>query len=508
MANEQGQGPGIEAEPGQEQHLEGTIRIQGDDGEIYFLRPDQLKHVGETQKEIPSFLKPLAEVPPPEGLPPAPEAREPITDDAIRELSTQIIAFNVENYDELNATNLAEAQQKFNQPARRFFEQLVVHGSPRGEYYFGIDAVTDNPIIFNTTDLDGRGAVALMRMAGVDTSKIEYVKPGSKIEGKTNLDTGDQWGLAVALPKDARGLDPDEIRARNLKATIFIDHHGEEAQRGYSATKGTYEVLTRLGMLEKTPVLDKTVDFITMEDNGIFPFEEYERSDRILAGLAPRMRFMGRTDEQGHSEPGIYNVARYAADNDRSIEQMATFEFDEEQIRDYGLERVSREKRAEIEGSQEAIRQAHENGFVVESPEYGKVIIDIGRRIDGGWRAIKCPTFPGGPHDTLISWEPRNNGFYVNASRDFDARIRTLATRQGVVVRERMWLQPQNPDQPLLISLPEILAAMAVPLSELEKSRMRDGRFNPRGLYAAVQREEENRNVNVYGIARPPGQRR
>jgi hypothetical protein len=445
---------------------------------------------------------------PPEP-PPSAEAREPITSEAIRELATQIIAFNVENYEQLNAATEAEGQQRFNEVARKFFEQLVVHGSPGGEYYYGVDAATDNPIIFNTTDLDGRGAIALMRMAGVDTSKIEYVKSSDKIEGKTNLDTGDRWGLAVVLPEGgAQGLDPEEIKKRNLRATIFIDHHGPEAQKGYSATKGVYETLVRLGMLEKTPVIDKTVEFITRMDNGIFPFETYERSDRTVAGLAHRMRLFSSPDGK------IAGLTDVMAAFPEEADSIGEHELSDGDIEILDLQRASKEKRREIEESRRALRDANENGFIVESPEYGRIVVDVGSRVDGGWQAIKCPTILGEPADVYIKWMPRTNSFFISASRDFDPRVREIIEAQGgIVVRGNMGVKipaerGEEEPAPQTIAVAGILSGMGIGREQIDRSRARpDGSFNTQGLYAAIQREQENTGVNIYRIPPRPQRR-
>lgn len=520
MLSEQGESGETTPTPEQQEPM---MRIRTSDGQIRIVPLSQLSPLAQPEPEKekkPSLISPTPE--------PTIEPKETIDDENIRELTTQIIAFNVDNYDELNvlggvsldelekmspeerAAKEAEMQERFNAPARRFFEELVVHGATRGEHYFGVDAATDNPIIFNTTDLDGRGAVGLMAMAGVDVSRLEYVKKGDKIEGKVNLDTGNHWGLAVALPEGAKGLSPEEIKRRNLKATIFIDHHGPEAKRGYSATKGVYETLVRLGMLEKTEVLDRTVEFITRQDNGVFPFEDYEKSDKILAGLTEGLKLRGSRHEDGSYTPGLINFMLYSIDHNKSLEEMAKFELDEEEIKKFGLERESAKKKEEIIDSQIALKEDEEEGSIAESPEYGRIVFDYEGHVKGGWEAIKCPGILGQPADVLIQWYPRTNGFFISASRDFDEKTAEILKKQGAeIIRGNMAVKPaEYRPARTTINVAEIFQSMGVTLSELKKSETRAGRFNTRGLFNAVQKEEENQNINIYGIARPPGQRR
>lgn len=435
--------------------------------------------------------------------------------DELRELVTQIIAFNVESYDELNALagipyeelqkmtpeqrhqKQIEMQERFNIPARKFFEDVATHHT--GEHFYGIEASSNTPIAFNTTDLDGRGAVSLLRLAGADTKYLNYIKPGDHLKGIVNLDTSDHWGLVVGLPGEGkRGLSPEETRDQYLRKTIIIDHHGPDAPKNMSATKFTYKVLLELGMLQKTDVLDKTVELINESDNGRFPFDLYEKSDKIVAGLMQNMQF---EKNQAHGIAGLTDLVEYLTEHGiEDINDIASTELNQANIDALGLRKAQEKKREDINKSVDALKEAEKNGCVVNS-NYGKVVVDIGRYIKDGWHAIKCPTILGRASDTLIKWprdRRKDKGFFISAGKDFQGRLRRMTDKEGLRVRGNMWLK-ENSGEPPETSLADILFTMGVPASEILKSRNSpDGRFNPKSLFAEVQREQDRTGKRPY----------
>ncbi len=112
----------------------------------------------------------------------------------------------VKRYEELNAPTKEEGEKKFAEIARRTLARnLVVHGVVQFERRKNGEVL---PVLLNYGDLDGKGALFLLREAGVDTSEVEYVFPGEAVPGKVNIDTGEvfdpKFGLVVKRLKIRR----------------------------------------------------------------------------------------------------------------------------------------------------------------------------------------------------------------------------------------------------------------------------------------------------------------
>jgi hypothetical protein len=72
--------------------------------------------------------------------------------------------------------------------------------------------------------------------------------------------------------------------------TAFFDHHGESSQIS-SATEIIYRTMTELGVLDRTPELDRLVNFVTLVDNKKYPAEEFLRSAKTILGLQREVKF-------------------------------------------------------------------------------------------------------------------------------------------------------------------------------------------------------------------------
>ena len=124
--------------------------------------------------------------------------------------------------------------------------------------------------------MDGHVIAGLLLRAGFDITDRQYVAPGQAIKGRINVDTGHRDGFV----------------AEDGGETAYIDHHTISSGSNNSATKIAYEILTREGLLERSPHLDKLVEFVTNCDNMLYPPEEYgKKSARTLIGLRKNLTF-------------------------------------------------------------------------------------------------------------------------------------------------------------------------------------------------------------------------
>ncbi|MCD6422436.1 hypothetical protein J7L13_03770 [bacterium] len=327
----------------------------------------------------------------------------------------------VKRYEELNAPTKEEGEKKFAEIARRTLaENLVVHGVVQFERLENGEVL---PVLLNYGDLDGKGALFLLREAGVDTSKVEYVFPGEAVPGKVNIDTGEvfdpKFGLVVKKIEDSEG---------RKVTTLFLDHHGPKAEPNTSATKIVYRMLTELGLLKRRASYERFVRFITEMDNVnyILSWPEYEQSHRTLRGIArflsPRQIWfvlapeeeggLGKNPDEILSEE---DFSRIDAQDDRPPKRRIS-----------AKEASERHERV-IRQSRNRLKMLQRFGAIYQSPEYGTVVIDFAdfpkegkKPIGGGFDAVKA-WVNGAEHPKkqkrvlYIRAFPKTNSFFISA---------------------------------------------------------------------------------------------
>jgi hypothetical protein len=132
------------------------------------------------------------------------------------------------------------------------------------------------------------------------------------------------------------------------------------------------------------------------------------------------------------------NVLQFFSDGHTSIEN-----FSEDDLRKYGLLgenshgsvfNRSLEQKKVVEKSVEQLHEMEKNGYILESPFYGKVAVDINGKVPGGsWAAksIGCGAY--------IKWNPSNAGFFINVmGKPFQDDFQL---REGVKIRKRMYVK-------------------------------------------------------------------
>jgi hypothetical protein len=319
----------------------------------------------------------------------------------------QITLARVGNYEELNAPTEGGGKGKFFQKTRELWKDFAVHG------VFGKDK-TGKETILNFTDLDGRCALGLLNLAGIDTKNVQYIAPSTHIEGKINLDTGDKHGVVI------------EDGGR----TAFFDHHTDNGGNNTSATKLVYEGLVSVGLLFRSKYLDNLVDHVTKIDNNTYPekIALFDDSYRTIIGL---QRFI-----QFDKLLAFFKAKRIPGDILTGAD-----------LKWLDLEKRSEQQKGLVEESKKKLAQLLADGFIIETEKYGRAVIDIGKGISAGFDAVQSAGF-----QTYVIWSPENNSFFVTSMKPLEIKL-----SQGIKVRGKMWIKPRQDEAPLTVTLKDIL---------------------------------------------------
>ena len=345
----------------------------------------------------------------------------------------------IAHFSELNRPTKEEADKIFLAKTRKLWKEFAVHGVLKKE------AESGKRVLQCFTDLDGKASLGLLKLAKIKIKDVQYVIPGEFISGRINIDTGYKKGVVV----EEEGL------------TAFFDHHAEESSADTSATSITYEVLTSLGLLEKEEYLDKLVEFVTQIDNNTFPDKHkyFKDSYRTLLGLYRFIKFENLKD---FFEEGLKPT------------DFLDFDIDDQQkdlLRKFGLlykdnkgqviDRLAEQKRIVVQSIKEIARMEKE-GFIIPSEKYGKIAIDINKKVPAGADAAYAENC-----GVYLNWSPETKSFFICSMKELPE------FKQGIKVRGNMWIKPDHDLEPLKISLREILMVLTdnelKPAGELKK---------------------------------------
>ena len=339
-----------------------------------------------------------------------------------RKLAKYTLA-RVENWQDLNAETGQKGDEIFLQKTKELWQDFAVHG------IIAKDKKTGRPFVSGYSDLDGESSLALMQLAGINTAKVDCIKPGDFLEGKINIDTGGIEGVVY----DQEGN------------TLIIDHHGETSGKESSAAKHVYKSLTDLGLLQKTEPLDRFVEFVTQSDNKTFPGYDYRQSYQTMQGLD---RFV-KPDK-------LLDFCTEGRDPASVLSK--------EDLDKYGLKDASEKRKTIVERTPDEFKKMEEEGFVVDSERYGKIAVVVeGESVlsGGSDAAVACGC------DSYVTFSPKEDTFFVSSVRD----IPENDFFYGQKLRGTMWIDERMKDYPPVVklSLDSILLQMT------------DGKFEPKG---------------------------
>lgn len=381
----------------------------------------------------------------------------------------------------------AESEQKFDEYTKLLAKDLYVHWLTERMPY---------------SDLDGNTSVWLMKKAGLPIDNVRkdvtYGPKGSFQPGKVNLGTGNRDGITSNFrkkvltreltPKEEQNefivkyedLQPEEQKlylekvkddsdtlgqkafAETYESTGFIDHHGENSGPDTSAAKFTYEMLVSSGLLRRSVALEKMVALVTQLDNQTFTKAEdhFEESYDMMLGLAEQT-----------SPDSLY---KFFLDKKNPLDKLT-----DEDKSQYGIvftERrgkkrdKSNERKELISKFLSHIDKISDQGFVVETPTFGKTFIDIVdgtavERVANGPKMLSQAALARG-YQSYLLWSRETNSIWLAASENIPE---DFSLPQGENRRKRLWHKPQasSEEDPLTMTLDQVLEKMNVDLNSL-----------------------------------------
>lgn len=341
-------------------------------------------------------------------------------------------------------TSEKESDELFLEKTRQIWSEFTVHGFPKRDKKG--NEIPD--VVDERTDLDGRAAIELLRLAGIKNVKVKYVKQGAFEEGKINIDTGGREGV----------VSEDE------GYTLIVDHHGEESGLDFSATKHMYELLVDMGLLKKEEYLDKLVEFVTKEDNKTYyPSElekNFKRSYATLLGLEKHIdiKTIFNLLKGGYEKLKKFDPAY----NTLPKSFLESYQIIYGKNKKVPLAEISEKRKKSIERSVEALKKMEKEGFVIDTKNdnnggsrYGKIVIDI---INGKNRSVELgyDAAVGCGYQGYLIWSPESQSFFLSTLRPIEEDF-----PQGFKLRGRMWMKPRGDGEPLKVSLKEVLEILA-----------------------------------------------
>lgn len=319
----------------------------------------------------------------------------------------------VSSYSELDAPNLEEGNKRFNEKTRELWKKFAVHG------LLTFDRNEGKQVLKASTDLDGRCAMAILKESGLDIKDLTYVRPGEKVEGAINVDTGEKFGGAY-----------DEATQ-----TTYFDHHAPGATEITSATEITYKTMVDLGLIEKSDKLDKLTQFVTKIDNRQFPAEEFLRSAKTILGLQRDLDFD--------------KLSAYFDDHNGPMEELTP-----EQFAKYGLKEAAEKQQKTVDEAMEKLKHMEQEGKVVET-KYGKMLINENNELVVGAAAAYVK------FDGIINITPGKSFAITLKEKTFsesELKDKLGDKFQGKIIRGQMWIY--NDANPLNLSTAELIESL------------------------------------------------
>lgn len=324
--------------------------------------------------------------------------------------ATKITLDKVSSWEELNAATLQEANEKFNEATRKYWQEFAVSGTLQ------FDPKENRQVLRPFTDLDGRSALGILQEAGIDTSKLTYVRPGEYLQGAVNLDTGDKFGVIYEEPT----------------YTAYFDHHAPGTKEVTSTSEIVYRTMVDLGMIEKSEALDRLVKFVNDIDNRKLPPTEFLKSGKTLVGVQRDLDFK--------------KMLEYFKDHESPTEELTLEEFEK-----YGMRESAERQQKIVDESMATLARMEDEGKVIHT-KYGSVVVNENNELKTGSSAAYVR------HDGIINFTSGKSFAVTLKENDLDEqelRARLGDKFQGKIIRGKMWIY--NGKEALIITLNEII---------------------------------------------------
>lgn len=327
-------------------------------------------------------------------------------------------------------------------------EELVIHGDTFRNKE-GQEVISLKP------DLDGRGAIFLLELAGVKYKKLTFVPKGESVAGSFNIDTGERDGF------DIEG-----------DGSIFFDHHGEKWANPTSATKMIYDFLVEKGHLERKEWIDNLANFITDIDNLSYPITDTERKAvgkshdnyfrkewfRSLYGLERKLSF-----EELVKAIEYFTKQRRNIDSPLSsaeIEGMEVMTKTGEKVTLLSLcDKTQEEVKDSDQGVAFARKHMEQIGVREETDELGRILLNVTqRKIEskeeknrlrktryGNLVSLGFPIVKANGFDSYVIWNERDGSFFITSSRNLESVFSRIsqAIPEAKLLRGTMIVRPR-----------------------------------------------------------------
>src|SRR3989338_900593 len=297
---------------------------------------------------------------------------------------------------------------------RENWKDFAVHGTLDFNYK------TNKVELRKKPDTDGGTSVGLLREAGFNADNVKFIKPGEFLPDYINLDTGFKKGVV----------------GDKKNKTVWLDHHGGNIiKKNLPAVRSTYLFLRALHFLGENEALKNLTRFVSQIDRAAFPEQEKLFNDnyKMVLGLYKKMNFSQLYD--------------YFKSGKRPDDILSESDLDK-----LGLTEASKERKGKIENSIKEISRLKDDGFAVDT-EFGKIIVDIYRKVDLGGEAAMAVGFDG-----YLLFNQKSESFFVVVKEGGkkNSDLTKLNIPQGIAVKNNMIMRPVNEDR-LNVSLPQFL---------------------------------------------------
>ena len=324
------------------------------------------------------------------------------------------ITFNkVSSWEELNTATLEEADNKFKEKTKETWNEFAVSG------VLQFDKKEGKQVLKPFTDLDGRSTLGILKEASINTSNLNYIKPGKYLEGAINLDAGDKFGVVY----------------EESTYTAYFDHHAKGNKEVTSTAEIMYKTMSELGMMKKSKAMDRLVDFVTKIDNRQFPPEEFLKSSKTILGLQRDLDFE--------------KLLSYFKDHKSPAEELTPEEFEK-----YGLKNSAGRQQKTVDEAMETLERMEKEGKVIDT-KYGKIVVNENNELKVGASAAYVK------FDGIINFTPGKSFAVTLKEKDFnegELKNKLSGKFQGKIIREKMWLY--NETQPLKITKEELIESL------------------------------------------------
>lgn len=360
------------------------------------------------------------------------------------------ITFNkISSWEELNATTLEEADEKFKEATKKYWKEFAVSG------VLQFDPKGGKQILRPFTDLDGRAALGVLRQAGIDTSNLTYVKPGEYLHGAINLDTGDRFGVLYEEPT----------------YTAYFDHHEPGTKEVTSTAEIVYKTMVDLGMLEKSEAMDRLIKFVTDMDNRHLPSEEFLRSSKTILGLQRDLTFV--------------QLLSYFKERESPTEELAP-----EELEKYGLKEAAEKQQKVVDEAVATLERMEKEGKITDT-EYGKLVINVNNELKVGSSAAYVK------YDGIINFTPDKSFAVTLKEKNLrPEKIKLILGEKfrGKFVRDKMWIyNEKEPPKLKLEDVAEGLAPQLFHISDMPGIKI----LEPRIPKFRLPEEPEEANISV-----------